>query len=125
MKKVSIIGGGAAGLACALHLARRKTEVTVFERGERLGRKLSATGNGQGNVTNVHMDETHYFSDDSERVQRTLSRFGWQDTVAFLESMGGVFLPTGAGGFIPRADRLRRSPICFVGSWNGCTYAYV
>ncbi len=101
MKKVSIIGGGAAGLACALHLARRKTEVTVFERGERLGRKLSATGNGQGNVTNVHMDETHYFSDDSERVQRTLSRFGWQDTVAFLESMGGVFLPDGRGRVYP------------------------
>ena len=110
MKKVSIIGGGAAGLACALHLARRKIEVTLFERGERLGRKLSATGNGQGNVTNVHMDETHYFSDDSERVKRTLSRFGWQDTVAFLESMGGVFLPDGRGRVYPAGRQA--SAIC-------------
>lgn len=84
MKKIAIIGGGAAGMVCAVILARNGLNVTVFERGERLGRKLSATGNGQGNVTNVNMDGTHYFSDDPEKVKTALLKFSAKDTVRFL-----------------------------------------
>ncbi len=101
MKKISVIGGGAAGLACAVFLARAGEEVTVLERGERVGRKLSATGNGQGNVTNLRMGEEHYFSDDRAKVARALARFGSRETVSFLQSMGGVFLPDGRGRVYP------------------------
>ena len=85
MKKIAIIGGGASGLACAVMLAEKGCNVTVLERGERLGRKLAATGNGQGNVTNTDMDASHYFSDDNEKVARLLARFGNGDAVRFLE----------------------------------------
>ena len=101
MQKISIIGGGASGLACAVHLARAGHNVTLLERGERLGRKLSSTGNGQGNVTNCNMGADHYFSDDREKVARALSCFGYADTVSFLESMGGVFLPDARGRVYP------------------------
>lgn len=101
MKKIAIIGGGAAGMACAVHLKKRGADVTLFERGERLGRKLSASGNGQGNVTNLDMGAAHYFSDDQEKVARALSRFGAEDTVRFLEGMGGVFLPDSRGRVYP------------------------
>ena len=101
MMKIVMIGGGAAGLAAAVMLARAGREVTVLERGERVGRKLSATGNGQGNVTNVNMGAEHYFSDDAQKVARVLSRFSAQDAVAFLESMGGVFLPDARGRVYP------------------------
>ncbi len=101
MKKIAIIGGGASGMACAVQLARRGADVTVFERGERLGRKLSASGNGQGNVTNTDMSAAHYFSDDNEKVARLLSRFGFEETIGFLESMGGLFLPDGRGRVYP------------------------
>ncbi|MBD5636489.1 MAG: aminoacetone oxidase family FAD-binding enzyme [Clostridia bacterium] len=101
MKKIAIIGGGAAGMACAVLLARKGYSVTILERGERLGRKLAATGNGQGNVTNTDMGASHYFSDDNEKVGRLLSRFGYQDTVRFLESMGGIFLPDSRGRVYP------------------------
>ena len=101
MMKIVMIGGGAAGLAAAVMLARAGSEVTVLERGERVGRKLSATGNGQGNVTNVNMGAEHYFSDDAQKVARVLSRFSAQDAVAFLESMGGVFLPDARGRVYP------------------------
>ena len=75
MMKIVMIGGGAAGLAAAVMLARAGREVTVLERGERVGRKLSATGNGQGNVTNVNMGAEHYFSDDApeRRVSKALT----------------------------------------------------
>ena len=101
MKKIAIIGGGAAGLACAVLLARKGCSVTILERGERLGKKLAATGNGQGNVTNTDMNASHYFSDDNEKVGRLLSRFGYEDTVRFLESMGGIFLPDSRGRVYP------------------------
>lgn len=101
MEKIAVIGGGASGLACAVHLARKGRNVVVLERGERLGRKLSATGNGQGNVTNTDMGAEHYFSDDPERVARALARFGDTHTVRFLESMGGIFLPDSRGRVYP------------------------
>ena len=101
MMKITVIGGGAAGMACAILLARAGKSVTVIERGERLGRKLSATGNGQGNVTNTHVDASHYFSDDADKVARVLTHFSWQDAVAFLQSMGGIFLPDARGRVYP------------------------
>lgn len=101
MKKTAVIGGGAAGLACAVMLARRGCSVTVLERGDRVGRKLASTGNGQGNVTNLDMNASRYFSDDPEKVGRLLSRFGSGNAIAFLESMGGIFLPDSRGRVYP------------------------
>ncbi len=101
MKKIAIVGGGASGMTCAVLLARRGFSVTILERGERLGRKLSATGNGQGNVTNVNLDASRYFSDDLQKVGRLLGRFNAQNTMDFLQSLGGIFLPDARGRVYP------------------------
>ena len=105
MKKICIIGGGAAGLACAVFLGRKGCDVTVLERGARLGRKLSATGNGQGNVTNTAVSAERYFSDDREAVKSALARFGAEETVSFLESMGGIFLSDARGRVYPASKQ--------------------
>lgn len=59
---VAIVGGGAAGLAAAVALVRgnKNLKITVIDAGDRLGKKLAATGNGQGNVTNSRMSVTYY-----------------------------------------------------------------
>lgn len=59
---VAIIGGGASGLACAVTLKKlnSKLSVVMVEAGNRLGRKLAASGNGQGNVSNANMSADHY-----------------------------------------------------------------
>ena len=59
--KVIIIGGGAVGLTCAASLHISGKDVLLLERGERLGRKLAATGNGQGNVSNCALSSKNYF----------------------------------------------------------------
>ena len=72
--KTAVIGGGASGLITAIELlsgdnALKGEDVVVLERNDRVGKKLIATGNGQGNLTNfngwVAGNEINRFFDDS------------------------------------------------------------
>ena len=70
---VIIVGGGAAGLACGVHLAENsKLKILILEAGERAGKKLAATGNGQGNVSNKNMSIAHYRSGNLATVEKIL-----------------------------------------------------
>lgn len=53
MNKIVIVGGGAAGMMAAIHAAREGAEVTLFEKNEKLGKKLFITGKGRCNLTNA------------------------------------------------------------------------
>ena len=53
MSKVLIIGGGAAGMMAAISAARCGHEVELFEKNEKLGKKIYITGKGRCNVTNA------------------------------------------------------------------------
>ncbi|MBO5327925.1 MAG: aminoacetone oxidase family FAD-binding enzyme [Clostridia bacterium] len=68
---IAIIGGGAAGLSCASRLSElnKKAKITVIDACDRLGKKLAATGNGQGNVTNVNMSSDKYFGGNKKLVE--------------------------------------------------------
>ena len=59
---IAIVGGGASGLIAALSLAERglQDRIAVFERLDRVGKKLIATGNGQGNLYNAEDGAEHY-----------------------------------------------------------------
>lgn len=59
---VAIIGGGAAGLACAATIKKLSPalSVCIAESGARLGKKIAATGNGQGNISNADMSARHF-----------------------------------------------------------------
>lgn len=97
-----IVGGGASGLFCALRLADAGvSDVLLLERNDRLGRKLSATGNGQGNVTNAHMGAEHYFTDAPDAVASVLDRFGKDDLLRELTSLGGLFEADEVGRVYP------------------------
>lgn len=66
--KVAIVGGGASGLLCLLELICGKNaldsqSVALFERNDRIGQKLIATGNGQGNLSNKDLSVNHYFGE--------------------------------------------------------------
>lgn len=66
--KTVIIGGGAAGLMAAVELvsgadALNGQEVLILERNDRVGKKLIATGNGQGNLMNERFGEEYYYGE--------------------------------------------------------------
>lgn len=88
--KTAIIGGGAAGLFLSSALTDAKN-IAIFERGERLGRKLSATGNGQGNVTNTNAEKEDYFSSSAlgiSRAKKIVSEYGFESLISHLETLG-------------------------------------
>ncbi len=100
----AIIGGGAAGLFLASAL--QSNHVTLFERGDRVGRKLSATGNGQGNVTNLAATETEYFGSatESARIREIISSADHTALSAFFRSLG-VLLTADERGRVYPASR--------------------
>ncbi len=67
-----------------------KGSATVFERGERLGRKLSATGNGQGNITNAQASTAEYFSvsGNTEQAKKAIAAYDQLSLVQFFEGLG-------------------------------------
>ena len=60
MKKVCIVGGGASALFCALFA--KNCEVTIFEKAEKVGKKILATGNGRCNLSNLNMNKCSYIN---------------------------------------------------------------
>ena len=62
MSKVLVAGGGAAGMFAAIFAAYNGNEVHIFEKNEKLGKKLFITGKGRCNITNAGDMETLFAS---------------------------------------------------------------
>ena len=102
--KVIIIGGGAVGLTCAASLHISGKDVLLLERGERLGRKLAATGNGQGNVSNLTLSSKNYFSiggENFERIAKLLQTYDVDAIKRFYSSIGVLLLADERGRIYP------------------------
>ncbi|MBQ8684998.1 MAG: aminoacetone oxidase family FAD-binding enzyme [Clostridia bacterium] len=100
----AIIGGGAAGLFLATLLPVESGSVAVFERGSRVGRKLSATGNGQGNISNLACESAEYFSSSKEGdgfAKRVIARYNYPSLAAHMERLGVLLLPDERGRVYP------------------------
>lgn len=82
--KIGIIGGGAAGIMAALQI--KGHEVHIFERNNRIGKKLLATGNGRCNYTNLNMGPEYYHGEERDFVKPALNYFGKEDTIDFFKS---------------------------------------
>ena len=90
MNKVIIVGGGAAGMLASVIAARNGCEVLLFEKNEKLGKKVYITGKGRCNVTNN--------CDPEELLQAVMSNpkflysafysFTSQDMMHLLEEAG-------------------------------------
>ena len=77
MSRVLIVGGGAAGMMAALSAAGKGHCVTVFEKNEKLGKKIYITGKGRCNVTNACEPQELYQSvvSNSKFLYSAFSRF--------------------------------------------------
>ncbi|MBP5304983.1 MAG: aminoacetone oxidase family FAD-binding enzyme [Lachnospiraceae bacterium] len=85
---VIIIGGGAAGLFAALLSRNKKMNVTLLEKNEVFGKKLSVTGSGRCNYTNLNIDKDCYYSDDLSKTMSIIEEFGPSDTIESFKAIG-------------------------------------
>lgn len=104
---VFVIGGGPAGMIAALNAAKNGHAVTLFERNEKLGKKLYITGKGRCNVTNA-AERDAFFSHILKNPRFLYSAFSHFDNRALMERLerAGVPLKTERGGRVfPASDK--------------------
>lgn len=86
---VIVIGGGAAGLMCAIEAGKRGRRVVVLEHAERSGKKILISGGGRCNFTNIGASAAHYVTSGSTHFCKSaLARFTPNDFIALVEKHG-------------------------------------
>src|SRR5450755_3606472 len=80
-----ILGGGAAGLMCAIEAGKRGRRVAVLDHADRLGKKILISGGGRCNFTNLHCQPENFLSSNPHFVKSALARFTPADFIALVE----------------------------------------
>ncbi len=85
---VLVIGGGAAGLMCAIAAGRRGRRVRVLERANRCGKKILMSGGGRCNFTNTGTTPGNFLSANPHFCKSALARFTPADFIAMVDAHG-------------------------------------
>jgi predicted Rossmann fold flavoprotein len=83
-----ILGGGAAGLMCAIEAGKRGRRVAVLEHSDRLGKKILISGGGRCNFTNVHCRPENFISSNPHFAKSALARYTPADFIALVQKHG-------------------------------------
>ncbi len=82
---VIILGGGAAGLMCAIAAGRRGRRVVILEGSNKVGKKILMSGGGRCNFTNLYCEPSRFTSANVSFCISALSRYTQSDFVALVE----------------------------------------
>jgi len=94
---VIIIGGGAAGLMCAITAGNRGRRVIILERSNKIGKKILMSGGGRCNFTNLHCEPSRFISANPRFCISALSRYTQWDFIAMVEKHGIAYHEKTAG----------------------------
>jgi len=83
--EVIVIGGGAAGLFCAIEAGKRGRRVLLLEHSDRVGKKIAISGGGRCNFTNIHTRPENFISANPHFCKSALARFTPPDFIALVE----------------------------------------
>lgn len=81
-----IIGGGAAGLFCALQAGRRGRRVLVIEHNSEVGRKITISGGGRCNFTNLDVTHENFVSQNPHFCKSALANYSSDDFIELVRS---------------------------------------
>ncbi|MEK6334579.1 MAG: NAD(P)/FAD-dependent oxidoreductase [Acidobacteriota bacterium] len=85
---VIIIGGGAAGLFCAIEAGKRGRRVLVLEHSETIGKKIKISGGGRCNFTNIWTSPDNFTSANPHFCKSALARYTPTDFISLIEKHG-------------------------------------
>ena len=107
MKKIAIIGGGAAGLVAALSAAEQcsgsDVQIVVYEGSDRIGKSILASGNGRCNFSNQSIDASMYHNKDF--VSESLQACPPEEVWAFFEDIGLLWHEEQGGRLYPVTNK--------------------
>jgi predicted Rossmann fold flavoprotein len=82
---VIVLGGGAAGLMCAIEAGKRGRRTVVLERAARVGKKILISGGGRCNFTNLHCGPENFISANPHFARSALAAYTPADFIALVE----------------------------------------
>ena len=83
-----VIGGGAAGLFCALTAGQRGRTVLVLDSSNKVGKKILMSGGGRCNFTNLHIEPENYISSNPHFMKSALNSYTQWDFISLVEKHG-------------------------------------
>ena len=100
---VAIVGGGPAGLSCAIHAARPGCSVALFEKNTRPGAKLLLAGTGQCNITHAGdiRDFVDHYGSHGKFVRPALMAFPNSSLIRFFAERGLAVMTEANGKVFP------------------------
>ena len=107
MGKVIIVGGGAAGISAAIAAADNGNEVHIYEKNEKLGKKLYITGKGRCNITNASDKENHFKNivSNNKFLYGAYNRFFYEDIINIINNAGVETKIERGGRVFPASDK--------------------
>ncbi len=100
--RIAIIGAGASGLFSSILLSSKGFDITVFEKSNKVGKKLLATGNGRCNVTNENISLSNFYSNSNiQLIKNNISNFSYSYCKEFFNKMGIEFKIAPSGRAYP------------------------
>lgn len=88
---VIVLGGGAAGLMCAISAGRRGRRVLVIDHAPHVGAKILISGGGRCNFTNTGTVPDRFLSDNPHFCRSALSRYRPADFIELVRKHGIAF----------------------------------
>lgn len=85
---VMVLGGGAAGLMCAITAGNRGRQAVVLEGSNKTGKKILMSGGGRCNFTNLYCEPSRFLSGNDHFCRSALSRYTQWDFIALVEKHG-------------------------------------
>ncbi len=83
---VIVLGGGAAGLMCAIEAGKRGRRVLLLDHAEAVGKKILISGGGRCNFTNLGCTSENFLSENPHFARSALARYTPQDFIAMVEA---------------------------------------
>ena len=108
------IGGGAAGLMCAIEAGKRGRSVVVLEHNPRIGRKVLISGGGRCNFTNLQTRPENFLSANPHFAKSALARYRPEDFLGMVErhaipyhekTLGQLFCDRSGGDIVGMLER--------------------
>ena len=105
--RVCVIGGGASGMMCATMIARKGHFVHLYEKNEKLGKKIYITGKGRCNVSNATTGQEFLKNVVNGRkfVMGAITRFDYNDTIEFFKKVGVPLKIERGNRIFPESDK--------------------